>query len=222
MQIVYGVDIVTISDGIVNIKEPSLNLTFLKNGQMPPLVLDPKWEHDDFGGPNFRNTPTDPNPSQYYIDSSGVLNIIPFSALIQNNSRMINEIRNFRVPVHVDIPADQNNSPTLKRFGTTLVKSMNLKKNQVIFDSGASTCATSDTSILRNVVNSDSIKAYPAFGPPVQTKGLGQYGPLGLDMILIDDMNETVSLGGGRYSAAHALTEKPPSARWSIGQGMGC
>ena len=60
---------------------------------------------------------------------------------------MINERRNFRVPIHVDIPADQNTSPTLKRFGTTLVKSMNLKKNQVIFDSGASTCATSDTSL---------------------------------------------------------------------------
>ena len=26
----------------------------------------------------------------------------------------------------------------------------------------------------------------------VQTKGLGQYGPLGLDMILIDDMKETL------------------------------
>ena len=46
--------------------------------------------------------------------------------------------------------------------------------------------------ILRNIVNCDSIKAYPAFGPPVQTKGLGQYGPLGLDMILIDDMKETL------------------------------
>ena len=151
-------------------KEPPLYLTVLKNGQMPPLVLNPNWEHDDFGGPDFRNSPNNPNPSQYYIDSSGVLNIIPFSALIQNNSRMINERRNFRVPIHVDIPADQNNSPTLKRFGTTLVKSMNLKRNQVIFDSGASTCATSDISILRNIVKCDSIKAYPAFGTNQRTR----------------------------------------------------
>ena len=151
-------------------KEPPLYLTVLKNGQMPPLVLNPNWEHDDFGGPDFRNSPTTPNPSQYYIDSSGVLNIILFSALIQNNSRMINERRNFRVPIHVDIPADQNNSKTLKRFGTTLVKSMNLKRNQVIFDSGASTCATLDTSILRNIVKCDSIKAYPAFGTNQRTR----------------------------------------------------
>ena len=105
---------------------------------------------------------------------------------------MINERGNSRVPIHVDIPADQKNSPTMMRFGTTLVKSMNLKRNQVIFDTGASTCATSDTSILRNIVDCDSIKAYHAFEPPVQTKGLGQYGPLGLDMILIDDMKETL------------------------------
>ena len=37
-----------------------------------------------------------------------------------------------------------------------------------------------------------NIKAYPAFGPPVPTKGVGQYGPLGLDMILLDDMKETL------------------------------
>ena len=54
LQIVYGEDIVTISDGIVNIKEPSLYLTLLQNGQMPPLVLNPNWEHDDFGGPDFK------------------------------------------------------------------------------------------------------------------------------------------------------------------------
>ena len=41
LQIVYGEDIVTITDGIVNIKEPSLYLTLLQNGQMPPLVLNP-------------------------------------------------------------------------------------------------------------------------------------------------------------------------------------
>ena len=69
---------------------------------------------------------------------------------------------------------------------------MNLQKNQVIFDSGASTCATSDKSILRNIVSCDNIKAYPAFGPLVQTKGVSQYGPLGLDMILLDDMKETL------------------------------
>ena len=73
----------------------------------------------------------------------------------------------------VDIPSDSKRSPNTNRFGTTLVKSMNLQRNQVIFDSGASTCATSDKSILRNIVSCDNIKAYPAFGPPVQTKGVG-------------------------------------------------
>ena len=109
-------------------------------------------------------------------------------------------MRRFKVPGQVDIPSDPKKSPNINRFGTTLVKSMNLQRNQVIFDSGASTCATSDKSILRNIVCRDNIKAYSAFGPPVQTKGVGRYGPLGLDMILIDDMKEalvSISCKGG-------------------------
>ena len=115
---------------------------------------------------------------------------IPFRDLIQNNSRVIDDRRRFKVPRHVDIPSDPKKSPNINRFRTTLVKSMNLQRNQVLFDSGASTCTTSDKSILRNIVSCDNIKAYPAFGPPVQTKEVGQYGPLGLDMILLDDMKE--------------------------------
>ena len=183
---------ITITDGTVTINEPSLYLTLLENGQMPPLEINTNWDYEDFDGPDFRSTPINPNPSQYYIDGAGVLNIIPFSALIQNNSRVIEDRRRFKVPRHVDIPSDPKKSPNINRFGTTLVKSMNLQRNQVIFDSGASTCATSDKSILRNIVSCDNIKAYPAFGPPVQTKGVGQYGPLGLDMILLDDMKETL------------------------------
>ena len=34
-------------------------------------------------------------------------------------------------------------------------------------------------------------------------------------------LSVSVSLGGGRYSVAHALTDIPPSAQWYIGQGMG-
>ena len=73
---------------------------------MPPLKINTNWEHEGFDGPDIRSTPTNPNPSQYYIDGAGVLNIIPFSALIQNNSRVIDDRRRFKVPRHVDIPSD--------------------------------------------------------------------------------------------------------------------
>ena len=73
---------------------------------MPPLEINPNWEYEDFDGPDFRSTPTNPNPPQYYIDSEGVLNIIPFSALVQNNSRVIDDRRSFKVPRQVDIPSD--------------------------------------------------------------------------------------------------------------------
>ena len=83
LQFVYGEENVTITDGTVTINEPSLYITLLKNGQMPPLEINPNWEYEDFDGPDFRSTPTNPNPSQYYIDGAGVLNIIPFSALVR-------------------------------------------------------------------------------------------------------------------------------------------
>jgi hypothetical protein len=124
---------------------------------MPPLEINPNWEYEDFDGPDFRSKPTNPNPPQYYIDSDGVLNIIPFSALAQNNSRVIDDMRRFKAPQQVDIPSDPKMSPNINRFRTALLKSRNLQRNQVIFDSGATTCATSDKSILRNVVSCDNI-----------------------------------------------------------------
>ena len=68
---------------------------------MPPLEINPNWEYEDFDGPDIRSTPTNPNPLQYYIDNDGVLNIIPFSALVQNNSRVIDDRRRFKVPQQV-------------------------------------------------------------------------------------------------------------------------
>ena len=81
LQFVYGEENVKVTDGNVTINEPSLYITLLKNGQMPPLEINPTWEYEDFDAPDFRSTPIHPNPPQYYIDSDGVPNIIPFSAL---------------------------------------------------------------------------------------------------------------------------------------------
>ena len=132
LKFVYGEENVTITDGTVTINEPPLYLTLLKNGQMPPLEINTNWDYEDFDSPDFRSTPSNPNPSQYYIDGAGVLNIIPFSALVQNNSRVIDDRRRFKVPRHVDIPSDPKKSPNINRFGTTLVKPMNLQRNQVM------------------------------------------------------------------------------------------
>ena len=63
-------------------------------------------------------------------------------------------------------------------------------QGQIIFDSGASTCATSDPTLLRHIIYGQGIKATPAFGPAIESKAIGLYGPLGLDIILMEGMKE--------------------------------
>ena len=72
------------------------------------------------------------------------------------------------------------------------VKSVQMTNNQIIFDSGASTCATSDVSIIKNIIHGEGVKATPAFGPPITSTASGTYGPLNLDIILMEGMQETL------------------------------
>ena len=65
-------------------------------------------------------------------------------------------------------------------------------QGQIIFDSGVSTCATSDPTLLRHIIYGQGIKATPAFGPAIESKATGLYGPLGLDIILMEGMKETL------------------------------
>ena len=62
----------------------------------------------------------------------------------------------------------------------------------MIFDSGASTCATSDASLIDDIVYGNGVKATRAFGPPLTSQASGKYGPLGLDIILMPGMKETL------------------------------
>ena len=159
-----------------------------------PPVIPPRRRYRT----KYRMSPTNPNDPVYYFDyNNNMVNVHPHSApYVESETELRDNVRFYQVenrpedidPITTVYPSDVN----LNRFGTTLVKSIHMKKHQVIFDSGASTCATSDLSILKNIVQCDTIKAYPAFGPPVATKGIGEYGPLGLDMILLDNMNETL------------------------------
>ena len=72
------------------------------------------------------------------------------------------------------------------------IKSVKMCNNQIIFDSGASTCATSDVSIIKNIIHGEGVKATPAFGPPITSTASGTYGPLDLDIILMKGMQETL------------------------------
>ena len=67
------------------------------------------------------------------------------------------------------------------------IKSMKMQ-GQILLDSGASTCATSDPTLLRHIIYGQGIKATPAFGPAIESKATGLYGPLGLDIILMEGM----------------------------------
>ena len=46
--------------------------------------------------------------------------------------------------------------------------------------------------LLRNIIYGQGIKATPAFGPAIESKATGLYGPLGLDIILMEGMKETL------------------------------
>ena len=72
------------------------------------------------------------------------------------------------------------------------IKSVQMINHQIIFDSGASTCATSDVSIIKDIIHGEGVKATPAFGPPITSTASGTYGPLDLDIILMEGMQETL------------------------------
>ena len=78
---------------------------------------------------------------------------------------------------------------SLRTFNS--VKS-NKMTGQIIFDSGASTCATSDPSLLRHIIYGQGVKATPAFGPSITSQATGLYGPLSLEIILMEGMQETL------------------------------
>ena len=82
-------------------------------------------------------------------------------------------------------------------------------QGQFIFDSGASTCATSDPTLLRHIIYGQGIKATPAFGPAIESKATGLYGPLGLDIILMEMMKVTLisifQLCNGGLSGSHNI-----------------
>ena len=52
--------------------------------------------------------------------------------------------------------------------------------------------ATSNKKILKNITQCDDIVAYPAFGPQIHPKLWGEYGQLGIDTVIIDDMPDTL------------------------------
>ena len=73
-----------------------------------------------------------------------------------NESNEINESTNFQ-PI-------ENQLKSLRIIHN--IKSMKMQ-GQIIFDSGASTCATSDPTLLRHIIYGQGIKATPAFGPAI-------------------------------------------------------
>ena len=126
-----------------------------------------------------------------------------------------NEIENIVLPIIeeipppevVHVPPDFYHTITPETPDTTLfdyyynlnvlrtnshLKAIKQTPHQIIFDSGASTCATSDASLIDDIVYGNGVKATPAFGPPVTSQASGKYGPLGLDIILMPGMKETL------------------------------
>ena len=63
---------------------------------------------------------------------------------------------------------------------------------KIIIDTGASVSATSDTKILQNVRPCKDMSACPAFGPKINPKLRGDFGNLGLDTLIIENMKDTL------------------------------
>ena len=75
-----------------------------------------------------------------------------------------------------------------------LFDSISVRKcaRRIIIDTGASVSATSDRKILHNVRPCKDMSACPAFGPKIDPKLRGDFGNLGLDTLIIDNMKDTL------------------------------
>ena len=78
-------------------------------------------------------------------------------------------------------------SLTYQRFN-----SLQQQSRRFIIDTGASVSATSDTTLLTNTRSCNDMIAYPAFGPKIEPKLRGEFSKLGLDMLVINDMQDTL------------------------------
>jgi hypothetical protein len=65
-------------------------------------------------------------------------------------------------------------------------------RNRIIIDTGASLCATSDSTILQNIRPCNDMVAYPAFGKKIVPKLRGEYGDLQLEALIIPSMPDTL------------------------------
>lgn len=88
----------------------------------------------------------------------------------------------------IEMKEMENAFKSLRTFNSVKAK----MTGQIIFDSGASTCATSDPTLLRHIIYGQGIKTTPAFGPSITSQASGSYGPLGLDIIFMEGMKETL------------------------------
>ena len=61
-----------------------------------------------------------------------------------------------------------------------------------LFDTGASRSGTNDKSKLKNIEKCSNITVQGAFGPPFRPSLKGRMGPLGLETVVIPEMNETL------------------------------
>ena len=84
-------------------------------------------------------------------------------------------------------------SPSLSFLGTTPHSFSSVHTlSRLIIDTGASVCATSSTTQLSNIQQCEPITAYPAFGPPLTPTQRGEFGPLGLETLIIPGMPDTL------------------------------
>lgn len=82
----------------------------------------------------------------------------------------------------------------LRSVNITSFKSAKIiKLNETsLFDTGASRSGTSNKNLLYDIKKCDDITVQGAFGPPYRPTVRGKLGPLGLDTVLIPEMNETL------------------------------
>ena len=72
------------------------------------------------------------------------------------------------------------------------LNALSRSSNRIIIDTGASLCATSDKSLLKNLTKCTDMIAYPAFGKTIKPKLRGEYGSLQLEAMVIPYMPDTL------------------------------
>ena len=115
--------------------------------------------------------------------------IIPLQLHRDLNTRHPPKFREF---TQLTVETNKMSKIVFNYLSSHRLNALSKSRNRIIIDTGASLCATSDKSLLKNLIPCTDMIAYPAFGKQIKPKLRGEYGNLQLEALVIPSMPDTL------------------------------